>query len=158
MRGLHQTTTQCRRLINATFYQCFSQFFPYHQMHFQQRNGTGRAREMRTIVMILPPDGLHSFLRGSLATASLRPEIYQLCHAKEACRIHNSMGLVGSAMSIGKFAVRTRTKYVGQSNTGMGKLRPAGHMWPAKNLYQAKTLPLFSFSNRLIPYKLFINM
>ena len=31
-------------------------------------------------------------------------------------------------------------------------------LWPAKNLYQAKTLPLFSFSNRLIPYKLFINM
>ena len=30
--------------------------------------------------------------------------------------------------------------------------------WPAKNLDQAKTLPLFSFSNRLIPYKLFINM
>ena len=31
-------------------------------------------------------------------------------------------------------------------------------LWPAKNLYQARTLPLFSFSRRLIPYKLFINM
>ena len=31
-------------------------------------------------------------------------------------------------------------------------------LWPAKNLYQAKTLPLFSFSNRLMPYKLFISM
>ena len=32
--------------------------------------------------------------------------------------------------------------------------------WPqAKNLYRAKTtLPLFSFSNRLIPYKRIINM
>ena len=30
---------------------------------------------------------------------------------------------------------------------------------PTKNLYQAKTtLPLFSFSNRLIPYKHIVNM
>ena len=35
---------------------------------------------------------------------------------------------------------------------------PNAFLWPAKNLYQAKTLPLFSLSNRLIPYKLFINM
>ena len=43
---------------------------------------------------------------------------------------------------------------------GVGKLRPAGHMrpaeyffWPAKNLYQ-----VFSFANRLMPYKRIINM
>ena len=31
-------------------------------------------------------------------------------------------------------------------------------LWPAKNLYEAKTLPLFSFSNRLIPYQRIIDM
>ena len=32
-------------------------------------------------------------------------------------------------------------------------------LWPAKNLYQAKTpRPLFSFSNRLIPYKRIIKI
>ena len=35
---------------------------------------------------------------------------------------------------------------------------PSAFLWPAKNLHQAETLPLFSFSNRLIPYKLYINM
>ena len=45
------------------------------------------------------------------------------------------------------------------SSAGAGKLRPAGHMRSANNLYQAKTtLPLFSFSNRFIPYKRIINM
>ena len=36
---------------------------------------------------------------------------------------------------------------------------PSDILWPINNLYQAKaTLPLFSFSNRLIPYKRIINM
>ena len=43
----------------------------------------------------------------------------------------------------------------GWANYGL----PSAFLWSPKNLYQARaTLPLFSFSTRLIPYKRIINM
>ena len=35
---------------------------------------------------------------------------------------------------------------------------PSAFLWPTKNFYQAKKNSLFSFSNRLIPYKRIIDM